>query len=182
MDDLLAKASEYRIYASTKCNAHFLAARISAKHHVRIGSAAILMNALIGTTVFAALDKKVEAAVQSAEKAAEVSSLYFLIPITAIAVVAAVLSSLQTFLNYSQRAELNRTAAVNYDRLRRKLDLFLLRYQNAPADTREIALKTFEEIIREFDETTKSSPPIADSLYEKARQGLSDRIQSHVDG
>lgn len=136
MDDIIAKANEYLGYATIKCNAHFLAARISAKHHLRIGVAAIFMNAVIGTTVFVALNKRIDSTVQSLQSA-DVFSIYSLIAITAIAVTAAALSSLQTFLNYSQRAELNRVAAVNYDRLRHRLDLFLLKYAREGGDARD---------------------------------------------
>jgi hypothetical protein len=172
MDDIINNARNYLNYATIKCNAYFLAARICARHHLQLGVAAIAMNALVGTAVFTALNKGAVSTAQTVPNAGEHYSLLVLIIVTFIAAAAATLSALQTFLNYSQRAELNLKAASSYERLRHKCDLFLLKYQDAPANARQSALKELGEILDDFDKTAAGSPAVADSLYDNARERL----------
>jgi hypothetical protein len=81
---------------------------------------------------------------------------------------AAVLSALQTSLKYSELSEKHKTAGAKYAAMRRRLDVFILKYRNEPEEKRQSALKEFEEIAIQFGKLAEETPRIPDKVYDQA--------------
>lgn len=88
--------------------AHYYSADHFRRRNFMLGIPAVILSTFVGTTVFATLQKKPELAMQIAVGLASVT--------------AALLTSLQTFLGYSERAEKHRIAGAKYGALGRELE------------------------------------------------------------
>lgn len=80
--------------------AHYGSAEHFGKWKFALGVPAVILSALVGTTVFATLQKQPE--------------LWLQIIVGLASLAAALLTSLQTFLGYSERAEKHRLAGAKY--------------------------------------------------------------------
>ena len=89
--------------------AHYEMANILSRRGRMLGFPVILLTSMIGTSVFSSI------AIQSIPTAAK-------IVVGALSVTAVVLSSLQTFFGYSDRAEKHRNSAARFGATRRKLE------------------------------------------------------------
>ena len=97
-------------------HAHYQAYEYYSRLHYYISLPVVILTSIVGTTVFATLQKDV--------------NLWAKLAVASISVAAAVLSGLQAFLRYSERSEKHRTAANGYGAIRRKIELWL----NLPTD------------------------------------------------
>ncbi len=97
---------------------------------------------------------------------------------------AAVMSALHTFLNYSEQASQHKTAAALYEALRRRLDIFALRYKDVddldePSCAK--ALDELNEVATLFDDLADRSPTIPNTVYDQValeqRRREADREQ-----
>src|SRR6202012_1161862 len=73
-----------------------------------LGIPAVILSTVVGTTVFASLQKQVSFKIQ--------------LFVGAVSVFAAILAALQTFLRHSERAEKHRSAAASYGGLRKQIE------------------------------------------------------------
>jgi len=89
-----------------------------------------------------------------------------------VSIVGGLLTTLQTFHNYSNLAERRKTAAGKYMSIRRRLELLLVRYGPMDASFREQALKELESINQELDDLSTDSPAILDTDWDRARADL----------
>jgi len=89
--------------------AHYEMANILARRGQWIGAPVILITAVVGTSVFASV-------------AAEAISIQAKVIVGLLSVIAAVLSSLQTFFKFSERAEKHRAFAARFGAVRRELE------------------------------------------------------------
>src|SRR5512144_2238777 len=105
--------------ASVTQRAHYLSADYFGRRKYWLGIPAVVLSTIVGTSVFATLQKQPEPWLQ--------------ISVGLASVVAAVLASLQTFLGYSERAEKHRVAVAKFGALGRELEA-LLASQTEPTD------------------------------------------------
>src|SRR5258706_2547939 len=89
--------------------AHYISAERFARKNYWLGIPVIGLTTLVGTSVFATLQKQQQPWLQATVGFASV--------------LAALLASLQTFLGYSQRAEKHRIAGAKYGAVGRELEL-----------------------------------------------------------
>ncbi len=155
MTDIVDKAKQYQDYAIIKSQAHYDASVREANTGKWLGAAVIVSTAFVGTSIFA--------------NAAQ-NNPTFTIILGLISFLAAVLSGLQTFFKFSENAELHKTAAAGYERLRAQLDLFLLRYATMDESKREAAMAEFEKIAGQLDDLQSKSPTIPDKIYDAAKK------------
>ena len=105
-DDLLkdwfhrARVSQFAHYDETN--------RLNRLHR-SLGTATAVLAAISGTSVFATLNDQ--------------PHLYWKLLVGLIIVLAAVLAALQTFLNYSERAEKHRVAGARFGSIRREIEV-----------------------------------------------------------
>lgn len=76
-----------------------------------LGIPVVIMTTVVGTSVFASLQRRVD--------------IRWQVMIGVFSVLAAVLASLQTFLRFSEKAEKDRSAGAAYGAIRRELEIFL---------------------------------------------------------
>src|SRR6202035_696654 len=91
---------------------HDRAARRCARRMLWIGGSSAVLSALVGTSVFVALEK-------------QTSHASIAVGIGLLSILSAILASLSTFLNLSERAEKHRTAGVSYKEVVRELERIL---------------------------------------------------------
>jgi len=155
VDDVAQKASEYLKYCINKDNAHYLTAERALKWHNRLGIPAVVAGTIVSTSIFATLEKN--------------PALGWKLATGIIALLAAVLAGLQTFLRSSERAQKHVGAAIGYSQERRRLELFLLKYGQVENSQRDAALRELSEITSRLDELDAMSLLIPTKLYDRAR-------------
>ena len=127
-----------RAEACHKC--HFLASHRYSRYNYMIGIPTILFTTVVATSVFASLST-------------ESRSVIAVVVIGFVSIVAAILSSLQTFLGFAERADRHRDAGVKYGTIGRTMEL-LLNENALPAGPEAATLK------KELDDLAAASPKI----------------------
>ena len=129
--------------------AHYLSADHFERRKYWLGIPAVVLATVVGTSVFATLSEKPDVSVQ--------------IAIGLASVAAAVLTSLQTFMGYPERAEKHRLAGARYGSLGREIE----------------TLRTLDSVTRDdmdrlrvrLDTLATESPNTPQSIYKKAGAG-----------
>jgi len=141
-------AQEWHNRALVALTAHYASARHYNSLNSRLGISASILTTIVGATVFTSLAK---------------SDNDWLKIITGIAtVIAAVLSALQTFLKFSEKAERCRTIAARYSSIGKELEIAL----TEPASVNRAFL---EQIRVKLDQADMDAPSIPDSIRDAAR-------------
>jgi hypothetical protein len=116
-----------------------------------LGVPVVMMTTLVGTTLFATLDA---------------SGSTWQIVAGIVAMLAAVLAGLQTFLKYSERSTEHKTAGIRFGDMKREAKVLYAFPPEAEGD--------LEEQIRALDEewslASAASPPIPGKIYAKAKE------------
>jgi hypothetical protein len=126
--------------------AHYLSADHFSRKSYWLGIPVIVLSTLVGTSVFATLQKQPGPELQ--------------IAVGLASVLAAVLASLQTFLGYSARAERHRVAGAKYGGLGRELEVL------RTAD-RTVSDDTIAELRKRLDALALESPNNPIWIYRK---------------
>ena len=103
-----------------------------------LGVPVIVITSLIGTSVFASL-------------ASEIIPAWSKMAVGFLSLAAVVLSSLQTFFNYSDRAEKHRSSGANFGAVRRKLEIIYAKREHG------INIDEVEALRKELDGLAKDS-------------------------
>lgn len=119
------------------------------RRHLWLGIPVVVFSTVVGTSVFASLQDQ------------EVRMVRIRIAVGVISVLAAVLSSLQTFLGYAQRSERHRVAAIRYESLRRAMEQKLA----TPRDFRGDANAALADVRGKMDRYGKESPQIGVTMW-----------------
>lgn len=127
-----------RAEACHKC--HFLASHRYSRYNYWIGIPTIMFTTVVGTSIFASLSM-------------DSRSVTATIVIGFVSIMAAILSSLQTFLGFPERADRHRDAGIKYGTIGRKMEL-LLNENEMPDGPDAVALK------KELDDLGAASPKI----------------------
>ena len=127
---------------------HDLAARRCDHQRYLLGIPATIASAIVGTSAFAALQKSLDVAVQ--------------ITIGALAIIAAILVSLQSFLDLGARAERHRIAGVKYKVVIRRIEqLGIGTISGLGLDAPVVT-----EIRRSLDSLEEEMPVVPPSVYD----------------
>jgi len=132
---------------------HYESAKYYARAHNLLGIPVVVFSSIVGTTVFATLQKQV--------------ALRSQIIVGAVSVLAAVLAALQTFLRFSERAEKHRSIAASYSAIRRQLELVL----NEPIEIRGNTKELVDSIKTRFDSLADAAPNVPNRVWKQV-QGL----------
>jgi hypothetical protein len=131
--------------------AHYLSADYFTRKNYWLGIPVIALTTLVGTSVFATLQKQPEPWLQ--------------ISVGLASVLAAVLASLQTFLRYSERAEKHRVAGAKYGALSRELEVLR-------ASTKVESEEIIAELRKRLDALSLESPHNPIPIYRLAEAKL----------
>lgn len=160
MDEIIAKSREYWRNAGRLRMGHYIAAEIALRKHKCIGIPSVICSAIVATSVFSTLNESVETWVR--------------VLTGIVAICAAVLASLQAFLNFSDVAERHKVAAAKYFSARRQLDLFELSYQDQGEAGREAALSELKVITEHLAALSNESPTLSEAVYRKATAAFAE--------
>lgn len=167
MNDIEQQLVRFREAAARSARGHYKAAEREEAAHRWFGVPAVLLSAVVATSIFATL---------TADPAAG-----WKIVTGVLSLAAAALASLQTFLGHSERAREHRAAAAAYAALRREIELLDLRQSMAVTDPeRSVEPVTFDEleqIRRRLDELGSSSPLIPPRAYALGVTELTEEAQ-----
>ena len=146
-----------RVYAAQ--SAHYASADLFRKLNYAVGVPAIVFSSIVGTAIFAGLEKE--------------SPRAFMI--AAASIVAAVLAGLQTFLRFSERANQHATAADWYSAIRRDIEEIL----HLPEKCRGTAKDCLDEVRKEMNRVSQDAPELSVRFWrrEAKRFGVKERLQ-----
>lgn len=136
--------------------AHHMAAEIASRKNVLLGIPAVVFGSIVATAVFGSMAERPPSAVW------QVAAGF-------VALTAAVLSALQTFFGLAERSQRHLAAAASYLAMRRKLDVFLVRYQRSDRPHLDVTLQELESLLEELEATGRTAPVVSNALYHRAR-------------
>ena len=135
----------------TITNGHYAAAVLIGRRNYQLGGPVILLSAITSSAIFASL--------------AESPSRWATVLVGLVSLLAGVLSALQTFLRFSERAEKHRNTAAQFAALLKELEeekAFL----NENPDQARAWCTHFRE---RWDKLSRNSPTVPERLWEKHR-------------
>ena len=156
-------ANRYWVAAGRTGLAHYHAGARYARLHWNLGVPNVLLSAVVATAVFGTIQEAAHAepTVSGARIATGVA-----------AVLAAGLTAVSTFLNYSDRSEKDKAAGARYGSVRRQLDVLVLRWRATPAAElearREECLAEVEEIAQLLNDLAAEAPSLPQGVYDDA--------------
>lgn len=155
--------TQWRTRAQYAQYCHFATANHLRKLHYYLGIPSIFLSTLVGTSIFATLEK------HDGDK-------WMHITVGLVSVLAAGLSTIQTFLRFEERAERHRTAGTQYSRLGRMMEQFYLLYHSY--DILELH-RLISEIREELDDLDKNSPEIPQNVWSKRDELVSSSTKAY---
>ena len=136
---------------------HRLMADRLRRRYFLLGIPVVIFTTLVGTSAFASMGNATANSITTENADSDV----VLLLVGLISVLAAVLSSLQTFLRYATRAEGHRIAALRYETLRREMAETLA----LPRDARGQADRSLDNVRNRMDRYAKESPTIGERTW-----------------
>lgn len=135
--------------ARTNNKAQYYAADAAERKNYYIGLPAVVLGAVVSTSIFAALG----GSPGTAEK----------IIAGTLAALAAALAAIQTFFNFSAKAKAHRSAAAQFGDIRRRCEFVLFQYHLMPdgPNKARFALDQYEQLIARQTDLAASSPDAA---------------------
>lgn len=135
----------HRVYAAQ--SAHYASADLFRMLNYVVGVPAVIFSSVVGTALFAGLDKE--------------SPRTLLVASTSI--MAAILGALQTFLRFAERATLHATAADWYSAIRRDIEEIL----HLPVGDRGSPKECLDEVRKEMNRVAQDSPELSARVWER---------------
>lgn len=133
--------------------AHYEAASTLSKFHYYLGIPAVILSAVVGTTIFATLQESPNGPIQ--------------IAIGLLSMLTSSIVALQTFLRLDERASKHRSAGSSYGSIRRELQQIIYSYKG---DT--ISDEMLSEIREKFDKLAMDSPNISERIWHNTEKKL----------
>lgn len=141
--------------------AHYEAAKRVQWIHYVLGIQAVIIPTIVGTALFALLDKRISTSV--------------LIILGILCIFSGIVSALQTFFRFDSCAELYLTAAGRYGTIRREIELHLL-----VSDLSEAKVKTVtERIVSQLDAIEQESPTVPHAVWRRVEEKLIKSDESY---
>jgi hypothetical protein len=132
---------------------HDLSARRCTTLRLWIGGIAASVSAIVGTSVFVALEKETS----------KTSNIPFAVMIASLAILSAVLTSLTTFLNLSERAEKHRSAGVEYKKVIREVERIL----SVPVGNLANSDPSVVALEKRLDDIEDGAPVVPERIYDR---------------
>ena len=166
-DEMLALLEKWSAKAKWYRDAHYSASVRLRRMHFGLGIPSVAFSAVVGTTVFATLQKTV--------------SLNVAVTVGCLSVLAAILAALQTFLRFGERAESHRLVSAEYDAFAKRADfLGAAKFSKARPATAELIKKLEEATDQMLDRLTNvdSKAPELASSDQSAQEDSLPRVSS----
>jgi hypothetical protein len=150
-DNLERVLEEWRRRAWAAQTAHYRRATRLRRRHVWLGVPVVIFTTVVGTSLFATLNE-------------EDLALSLRIVVGSVSVAAAVLSAIQTFFRFAQRADRHVLAADWYAAIRRGIE----QVQALPRQARDDARKTLSDLRKELNKVGSQFPQIGQREWTRA--------------
>ena len=160
MDDIVSQCHKDWRSAGRKELANFIAAESDSRRNRKIGIPSVVASAVVATAVFASLSESI--------------NFWIKIITGLIAIVSAILTALQTFLAYGDRAEKHLAAAIRFAKVRRDLDVLILQCSAPAVFNRNEALEALKTIGEELSLAEKDTPPLSRAEYAAGAKGFDE--------
>lgn len=146
-----------RVYAAQ--SAHYASADLFRRLNYLVGVPAVVFSSVVGTAIFAGLEKD--------------SPRAFLV--ASASILAAVLAGLQTFLRFSERAAEHATAADWYSAIRRDIEETL----HLPVECRGTAKDCLDGVRKEMNRAAQDAPELSSRFWkrEAKRFGVKEPLE-----
>lgn len=138
-------ATQWYHRAATVAHGHYRAALRFSKLNFWFGFPSVVLATVVGTSVFATLQSKPE--------------IWWQVVVGSMSILAAILSALQSFLGYNEKAERHRAAGAKYNAVGRELELWLSVPQEDVGKLDGIRLR--------IDSLAQESPHIPESVHKQ---------------
>jgi hypothetical protein len=142
--------------------AHYEAAKVLTRANYGLGIPVTIFSTLVGTTVYATLQKQVDVRIQ--------------ILIGSISVLTAILAGVQTFLRYGERAEKHRAIAASYGEARRTIESTAA----LPIQFRPPLNEFINQIERRLDDLSRSAPNVSDRIFARGLHQMKITAERHA--
>lgn len=157
MENTIDELNKFRIDCMYGKKKHYNARDRYAGYHKKMGISIVILTAIMGTSVFYSLSKSELLLVQ--------------IVVVVFTVVIAVLTALQTYLNFEKTALRHNVIADRYLWLMKEAQR-LLAYHRDGSKSIEDVQKELERLSQEVKEIQKDEPETSQRDYQKAREGV----------
>jgi hypothetical protein len=154
LQDILLRAEVYRRNCEVIARAHYMRSDELEKSNFKLGIPVLAATTIVGTTIFGTLQSN--------------PVIGWKIATGIISIGAALLSGLQTLLNFSERASKHKAAAATYSAIRREFEIFQLRYQNLEEARRDEAITALDKLNQELTKVGQSTSNVPDRNWDKA--------------
>src|SRR4051812_19829387 len=142
------------IHSNKARDRHELASRSYARGQYALGIPALMVSTIVGTSLFSALSSK------------EVPPLW----VGVLSIAAAVLTAVQTFLDFGGRSDRHRTAAVKYKASIRGIEYLLMRLASGPA----VSDEQLTGLRIELDSLEESAPVVMPKIHDAVERRYQD--------
>jgi len=153
-DKFMQLANKWQKRARTNQKGHYMVAEKLRHKNCQFGVPVVVLSAIIGTSIFATLTKDIE--------------VWSRVIVGLVSIAIAVLSSLQTFFRFSDRAEQHRSAGIQYGILNREME----RVCTLPPEDQLKQKQLLVEIENKFNELALKVPGIPGTLWDKIPREL----------
>jgi len=159
MDELLRK---WQRRARESQYSHYEAAKALTFANYRLGIPVTVFSTLVGTTVYATLQKQVDVRLQ--------------ILIGSVSVLTAILAGMQTFLRYGERAEKHRATAASYGEVRRTIEST----GALPLQFRPPLNEFIGQIEKRLDDLSRGAPNVSDRVFQRGIRQMNAASERHA--
>jgi hypothetical protein len=171
VDDIIAKAEEYRTLFSSLKIAHEKSAEWHRSLGEKLGGAEKGISTIVGTAIFVGVASLLGLNGKGTISIPEgwgARVLYMLVLLFLIS--APVLTALQMLRKDAEQSVAHRNSYASYGRLEQRIDIFLLTF--ATETDRKEALKQLDEISKELESIRRQSIMLTKQAYKDAEQEL----------
>lgn len=150
-DDKLKLIAEWDRRLSRANYAHYESAKSLNQRHLWLGMPVVILTSIVSTSIFANNTNS------------NPNNLITIIT-GCVSLLAAILSAMQTFLKFSERAEKHRQSASQYSIIRRELEII-----KSSSNLNEVELTNRLQIVKEkLDGLSNQAEPISPRIWNKA--------------
>jgi hypothetical protein len=155
LQDVMRYADGLAKYVIGEHEVHLKAARVFAQRHVALGIVVILLSTIVGSSTFISLSDMGQ------------DNPVVIFGTGVLSIIAAFLAALQTFLNWSEKAQAHKLSASKYSALRRSLGVYLM--QCRETTDRRIAVSDLKTIVDDLNKLEGECPTVPESLLTRRR-------------
>lgn len=149
---ILQLFSEWSVWLARRQHAHRVAALGYQRRYYLLGLPVVVLSGLVGTTVFASLERDVH--------------LYAKLAVVAVSLLNAVLAAAHTFLRFGERAAKNSLLAADCAGLNRQISVARLLLPNLAPEGREKIVKEILDQLNQIHRAVAETDPGVDEIPE----------------